>query len=339
MTRAPASPWVLDPQAYPLLRPQVTCLDDDVYFGSHYLARITPQEAGFLRLCDGQLSLAAAAREAAIDAIGVARLASWLLWWGEPPAGARDTGTRIDRIVFSTTAADAWLGMGGRLLAEAADCPTLLITCFGSVGTTPLPEAYPTPAEAALACRDEAALAARLARVGQRVWEFPDAAIRASLAARGHDLEATIADALRARVLDVVDALQPSDVFVPAGLGASPDARLLFETLLSTYADGTLAPELHAYEDMPVTKGYRPIDEFCARFERSYLSPREYSVDVTPTAVSKPSLVDAFRCSVDGRRLRPWTRSAARNALLAGYAPGRLAERFWQIGMAAIETA
>jgi hypothetical protein len=333
MTSGSLNPLVLSPRSFPLVRPQITCLDDDIYFGSFPVTRVTPIESGFLKACTGERTLADAARAADADAMCVARVASWLLWWRRPLGAEPQPSKPIDRLVFSASHTGAWLGMGARLVMEALRRRTLVVGCFGSLGETRFRDAFPTLAEVSMSGRDEAAFVAKLAGVQQEVWDFPDHVLRDALPA-GRDLGAALGEILRTTLLDLIEKTQPSEIFAPAALGHSTDQRLLFDTLLALYADGSIQGELHFYEDEPVIAGHRRIDEFLSRFEGSYLVPREYYVDVTESFPEKLSIVDAFRCNLDRRNARAWVRSGEREGLLAG--TGR-AERFWRLEVACVE--
>lgn len=322
---------VLDPRAFPLVRPQVTCIDDEVYFGSCPVARVTPLETRFLAACDGTRTLSDVVRAAAVDARCAARVASWLLWWDERLGDVLEPFAAIDRLVLSASHVDAWLAMGGRIVSDAADRRTVVMTCFGSLGATRFMQAFPTVSEATACSRDETALVARLARVHGATWEFPDRDWRATVAAESEAREAALTDAIRALLADFVERHGPADVFAPAALGSSPDARALCDAALGLYADGTLEGELHFYEDEPAARGYRHADEFLGRFEGSYLYAREYYVDMTDAFTRKAALIDAFRCNVETREQRTWCDSAGRTAAVSGLAGVRYAERFWKV--------
>jgi hypothetical protein len=330
MRAAHTNELVLDPRAFPVVRPQVTWVDDDVYFGSWPIARVTDVETRFLEVCDGTRTLSDAVRAADVDARCAARVASWLLWWDAELDEPLEASAPLDRLVLSARHVDAWLGMGGRLGAEASRQRTAVITCFGSLGATRFVQAFPTPMEATASSRDEAAMVARLAGTATAAWEFPDRDWRTALE-ETEERHAALADAIRTLLLHLVERHVPKQVFAPAALGSSPDARLLFHTALGMYADGTLDGELHFYEDEPAIGGYRSIDEFLARFEGSFLTPREYYVDVTAAFARKASLVDAFRCTLDEDDRQAWCESAERTAAVSGIDGTRYAERFWRV--------
>lgn len=336
--RAPSiNPLVLHPRSFPLVRPQIICVDDKVYFGSCPIAQVTQEELDFLKACTGACNLADAASAAGIEPTCVARVASWLLWWGREVTGVPLLSPPVDRLVLSATHIGAWLGMGGRMLMEARQQRTTVITCFGSIGETRFVEPFPTLGEVSMAGRDEATFVARLSGVQQRVLDFPDQALREGLELRGSGASEIIADALRATLLEIIDEYQPSQIFAPAALGISADARLIFEILLSLFAEGDIQAELHLFEDEPAIHGHRSVDEFLSRFEGAYLAPREYYVDVTAAFPEKLSLTDVFRCTMDRRAAHAWSQSAERNAMLGG-GPATRAERFWNLDISSIET-
>jgi LmbE family N-acetylglucosaminyl deacetylase len=337
--RAPSvNPLVLHPRSFPLVRPQITCVDDTVYFGSCPVAQVTQAELDFLKACTGAHNLADAASAAGIEPTCVARVASWLLWWDRKViAMPQPFSPPVDRLVLSATHAGAWLGMGGRMLIEPQQYRTAVITCFGSLGETRFVEPFPTLAEVSMAGRDEAAFVAKLSGIQQRVLDFPDQALRETLAARGSGASEIISDALREAMLEIIDEYQPSEIFAPAALGPSADARLIFEILLSLFAEGDIQAELHLFEDEPAIHGHRSVDEFLSRFEGAYVAPREYYVDVTGSFPEKLSLTDVFRCSMDRREAHAWSQSAERNAMLGG-GPATQAERFWNLNITSIET-
>lgn len=326
------NPLVLDPRSFPLVRPHITCVDNEVYFGSCRIARVSEAESNFLKECDGRLNLADVAGRAGVDATCVTLCAHWLLWWGGQVAAAPPSPP-AERLVFTATHTGAWLGMGGRLLLETRRRRTAVVTCFGSLGESRFVEPFPTLAEVSMAARDEAAFVARLSGVEQRVLNFPDHTLRERLEASGRTASEEVPGALRSALLEVINAYRPSQIFAPAALGDAPDGRLLFETLLSLFAEGDIEGELHLFEDEPAVRGHRGVDEFLSSFEGSYLTPHEYYVDVTASFPEKASLIDVFRCTADRRAAVPWLQSAERNAALGGDAAAR-AERFWELNLA-----
>jgi hypothetical protein len=336
MTRGAINPLILDPRSFPLVRPQITCIDEEVYFGSYAIARVSSIEASFLNACTGQFSLANAAGIAGVDPTCVARVASWLLWWRQAVEASPQPRRRVDRLVLSATYPGAWLGMAGRLLMEAWAKPTAVITCMGSLGDTRFIDAFPTLAAVSMVCRDEVAFVARLAGVQQSVLDFPDEDLRARMLAEGRDIGPLVEDTLRASLLRILEEHQPAQIFAPAAMGESCDNRLLFDILVSLFAEGSIGGELHLYEDEPATEGHRQVDEFLSRFEGSYLRPSEYFVDVTSSFAERLSVMDVFRGSMDQDLAGPWSQSAQRNALLAGLSGG-IAERFWELNIASFE--
>ncbi len=336
MTPSSINPLVLDPRSFPLVRPQIACVDQDVYFGSYAVARVSPVELAFLNACTGQLNLANAAGKAGVDAICVARVSSWLLWWRHAVEASPQPRRRVDRLVLSATHPGAWLGMAGRLLMEAPAQSTAVITCMGSLGDTHFIDAFPTLAAVSMVCRDEVALVARLARVQQSVLDFPDEDLRARMLADGRDIAPLVEDTLRVSLLRILEEHQPAQIFVPCAMGESGDSRLLFDILVSLFAEGIIGGELHLYEDEPATRGHRQVDEFLSRFEGSYLRPSEYFVDVTSSFAERLSVMEVFRGSMVQELRGPWSQTQHRNAVLAGF-PGGIAERFWKLNVAPIE--
>lgn len=179
-------------------------------------------------------------------------------------------------------------------------------------------------------------LAARLAGVEQSVLDFPDEDMKARLLFEGRDIEQMVENTLRASLLRIIEERRPSQIFAPCALGESADNKLLFNILLSLYAEGSIEGELHFYEDTPATQGHRQVDEFLSRFEGSYLALSEYFVDVTPSFAEKLSLMDVFRGSVVQDTATIWSHSAQRNAVLAGL-PSGIAERYWKLDVASFE--
>jgi hypothetical protein len=323
----------LDPDAVPFVLPHVSCNGGEVYFGGRFLASVTAAEAKFLSVCDGTRTLAEAAQFARVDARFVARIGPWLLWWHSALGEAPSQAVPVDRIVLTGRPENAWLSIGGRILQESPRMNTLVVTCFGSSGGVGCAPGYPDCTENAFALRDEAAVAARVGRVTQEVWEFPDRALRNHLPIGPDACRSTISEALRAAFRAVLAHHEPAAIFVPAAMGDDEDHRLLFTTALELFADGSFTGELHVYEDVPVVSGYRYIDEFLSRFENSYFDFREYYVDITESAAAKSSLVDVFRFRCDPENVRRWVKSAERNSTLAGMAGSRSAERFWKLNV------
>jgi hypothetical protein len=74
---------------------------------------------------------------AGVDGRCAARVSPWLLWLDRPAAAdSPDVSAPGARVVLSPNHVDAWLGMGGTLLADADRLSTAVIACFGSVGSS-----------------------------------------------------------------------------------------------------------------------------------------------------------------------------------------------------------
>jgi hypothetical protein len=187
-----------------------------------------------------------------------------------------------------------------------------------------------------MACRDEIALAARLSGLQRAVLDLPDQVLRETLACEGHDSEVNVVQTLRSALLNIFEQDRPCEIFAPAAIGETADGRLLFDTVLSLFAEGHIAGELHLYEDEPAVLGERQIDEFQSRFESSYLGLSEYFVDIGAHFAEKLSLIEIFRAGLDQGLDRLWPQSARRNAWLCGAGVGA-AERFWKVDVASIE--
>jgi LmbE family N-acetylglucosaminyl deacetylase len=331
-----SNPLVLDPYSFPVLLPQITCVGGEVYSGTCGIAQVTQSESDFLAACTGALNLTDAARSTRIEPTSIARLATWLLWWRRKVTQDPPLLTPIARLVLTAAHTSAWLGMGGRLVLESTQQPAVMVTCFGALGEVRFVEMVSSLSEAWMICRDEATLAGRLAGVQQRVLDLPDHAFCELLLETGRSSGEARRGLLRNALLDIIDEYQPLEIFAPAALGSSGDSRLLFEILVSLFAEGYVPGELHFFEDEPATNGHRAVDEFLSRFEKSYLAPNEYFVDITNSFAEKLSLMEAFQSTLYRTQRRSWARSAERNAMI-GEIRAERAERFWQLTIASLE--
>lgn len=335
-TRANRSP-LLDPDSFPILLPHVTCLEDDVYVGNRHIARLHPHQSAFLRSCDGSRTLTEVIRATQVETVYVTQVAGWLLWWPEAVQEVSPFNGSVDRLVICTRPEEAWLGMGGRILLEAQAQRTTVLTCFSPFGGTHYAELFQTPEEFNLACRDEAALAARLAGVDHTVWGIPEHEKRIPAGFAEEHAPGLLKDILRETIECVIEELRPREVFVPGALSYSTDSGFLLSTTLSLVAEGCLQSDLYVYEDSPSVMGQRQVDEFCSLFEDSFLVPREHYVDITDARVKKTSLLDLFRCRINSFQRQEWFQSAQRNALLSSLPEASSAERFWQIQVRGLE--
>jgi hypothetical protein len=164
-------------------------------------------------------------------------------------------------------------------------------------------------------------------------WDLPDADIRPTLA----DCDADVAAALRVLIDAVLARHRPLQLFAPAALGPSGDARILFDAVLSLYVEGMIEAEVNFFEDAPAVRGYRQVDEFLSRFEGAYLDVRERYVDVSATFTRKSALIDAFRCAIDPHEPARWQESAERSARISGAAGARHSERYWALTVRGIQ--
>lgn len=324
----------LDPYNVPVVLPHISFVQNEVYFGNEFVSSLSTQESEFLKSCDGKRTLAEIVKSTGANAGCVSRLARWFVWWDKAVAEAPVSSSAVvENLILSTGPEDAWLGMGGRLLLEAGKTDALVLMCFGSRLDTHYREAFPTLDDVSIICRDEAALAGRLAHLRQEVWELPDFVLRNWVLADGAP---ALAEILRESLLALLDKHRPQRVFIPAATNVSADARLLFDILFALLVEGRLEAELHIYEDTPSAEGHRPVDEFLSRFESSYLAPHEYFVDVTESIHRKFSLLEIFHCRFNRPQREAWEHSAKRNALLAGFSNSHFFERFWKVDVAGL---
>lgn len=326
----------LDPRSFPVVLPHISCFRNQVYFGGKYITSLMPAEAEFLKSCGGMRTLAEIVNDTGTDARCAAHLARWFVWWDRAISEAPEASEAIERLVLTAGPEDAWFGMGGRLLLEAPQTSTMVLTCFGTLTGTRYREVFRTPDEVSTICRDEAALAARLAHVRQQVWGIPEQDVRYWGGSNHASEQEALAAILRGIIIDVLGKYRPRQIFIPTATRLFSDAKLLFEILLSLFVEGRLKADLHIYEDAPAANGHRPVDEFLSRFESSYIAPEEYFVDVTECIHRKFSLLEVFRCRFNRLGRDAWERSARRNALLAGFSGQRFVERFWKVGVAGL---
>lgn len=328
-------PPQLDPDAYPLRLPHLGFHKDAVYFGTARVASVSIGEGWFLDRCDGTRTLAEAVAGCNVTPDFIVSAARWLIWWPEPIAARVNAEARhpVERLVLSPHPEDVWLGMGGRLVAESGDIRTLVQTGF-QVFTGAHGARFRTTRELAMACTDEAATAATLGGVAYGCFGVPEYEAR-----RLHRIsDAAAREILQLRIADLLADVRPREVFVPAALGGEPDAALLCEAGLGLLGEGALEADLHLYEDAPSTLGERQIDEFLLRFEGAFFEPRLYYRDVSGVMAKKEALLDVFACRLDApRRRADWADGVVRNAKESGLKGATSAERFWEVGFAALE--
>ncbi len=320
----------LDPQAYPLALPHAAAAGDTLYFGRVAVAVLDPSSRAMLEACDGVTTFGELLARVEDPGRAAAMLAPYLIWWDEPVGESKAAGGRVERLILSAAPEDAWLAMGGRILLEAAERSTLLVNCFGMVHGGCRPEAFSTPEELSLAARDELATAARMAGVAAETWAAPDDELRRSHIRGLADDAPALREVLRGLLRALLRRTRPRQVWTSASADARSGASALLWVLLEMLAAGELEAELHLYPEAPSVLGERGVDEFLARFEHSYFSLREYSVEIAGTAHRKAALHEVFRTRVDRLRRDYWEQSAVRNARLAGGGM-RAAERFWQV--------
>ena len=328
------TPLRMHPEAYPIALPHVSWAPHAFFFGHRPVRDAQIDHWELLLLCDGTRTLGEVMRTHDASAREAALIAPWVLWWPAPLAGSPRPAPGCARLIFGPHPEDAWLGMGGRLLLEAAERPTHIITCFGLLANALDPIAFRTANEISAITRDELALAARLAGVTHEHWELPARELRPHATGVASSTE-WIKSLLREVVVEAVDRMQPAEVFVPFAADPYSDAGILLEVMLALFIDGLLGDaDLHVYETMDAAGGYRAVDEFLARFEQSYIVLPDYFVSITDSHVRKRALLELFRTRVDHRDCAVWLEAAARNAFVARLAPHEHAEHYWRIGLA-----
>jgi hypothetical protein len=327
------------PQSHPIALPHITWSRDTLYFCGRAARSASREDWMRLVQCDGSKTLLelASSRD---EARTIAAAAPWLLWW-ENRLGAVTAGDsgRITRLVLSPGVETAWLGMGGRLLMDAATCPTKVITCFGLTARTVESLAFLTPGDLAAITRDESSLAARLAGVTQERWEFPARELRPPGDRQSRSNVDWLKNMLREVIQQLLTGVAPKEIFVPMAVEPGSDAGVLLDVILSMYVDGLLeASQVHIFESSPLARGHRPVDEFLSRFEKSYLHLQEYFVPLAARGLQKGSHLEVFRSCIDNPLREAWLASAARNATLShGWLlrddESGFAERFWRASL------
>lgn len=321
----------LDPDAYPILLPHFLCRENKVYLGNRHVRTLPRNQSDFLAMCDGRSTLSQAARATKVEPSFISEVALWLLWWPHAVGGEQHPNGKTDRLVMCARPEACWQGMGGRILQEAGSTPTLVISCFSpSVPAHPT-ALFDTPGEINFAGRDEAAMAARLALVGHTMWNIPEYPARIPYEHKDEPDSGDIYELLLETMLAVVNQVRPLEIFVPAAMTNSADAKAILKAALSLMGEGYLQCDLHVYEDSPALLGQRQADEFLSLFEGSYLCPAEYYCGITGTNPKKTSLSEVFLSSTSNVEKYRWQRSTERNAWLSGISGHTAAERFWKI--------
>jgi LmbE family N-acetylglucosaminyl deacetylase len=325
----------MDPDAFPVAIPHVSWTENTFFFGNRPVQPAEADTWALLKECDGSRRLheLMAERHASADELAV--IAPWLVWLDAPPSPGVAAAPPFTRMILTAQPEDAWIGMGGRLLKESAEHSTLVVTCFGLLGQCLDPDAFPTLDQISAISRDECVLAARATGVSHDTWDLPSRGpwqSAQSLAANAEWKKSLLQDI----ILDALARVRPVEIFTPLAIHPHSDAGLLMEVLLAMYVDGSLENEtqLHVYEAPDGRMAPRTVDEFLARFERSYIGLRDYFCAITECHERKRSLLEVFRSRVAWPAREAAAETSARNALLAQFGVGARAERFWQVGMA-----
>jgi hypothetical protein len=316
----------LNPQAFPYLLPHVGYHHGEVLVGTTHREPIAANEGRFLEYCDGTKTLSDIAARFDVTPEFIASVAHWLLWWPDPIKPPRDRMDQMaPRLVLGARPEDPWLGTGGTVLLDADKITTRMLSCFQI--SPALHASSQSGSDAEFACEDEAALAARVGFVCFEQLGLPAANKR-----RETDVsDNLILDILREQIAAKVKSLQVTELFVPAGLGHNRDGQLLFEAVLSLIGEGAIMCEVCAYADEPATAGERLVDELHARFENSYLAPREFIRDIGSQMAKKDALLRVFQGRVDSSRRQDWRDSATLVAACARNDKCDGAERFWSL--------
>jgi LmbE family N-acetylglucosaminyl deacetylase len=320
----------MSPDAYPALIPHVSFGDGRLFFGHRPVREATTAEWEALVRCDGSAPLRDCVGAAAGAAVAP-RMAPWLTWWEEALPARREPGGTVTRLVFSPRPSDAWLAMGGTLLASADHCATHVVACFGLVAETVDPVAFRTPNDVSSIARDEIAMAARAARATHEEWDFPARELREM----GRGMRASVEwmrNMVREAVTDAVDRVQPEEVFAPSAADPDSDAGVVLDILVEMHVGGELgSARLCVYQSTAMSLGFRPVDEFLSRFDRSYVHLAPLNGDLSHVMARKRSLLELFRSCTTSRSRRMWTESAKRTARIAGRERTERAEQMWRV--------
>jgi LmbE family N-acetylglucosaminyl deacetylase len=304
--------------AYPLLPPA----------GRHRASAQVNEASG---LCDGTLPL----REvlSRTDAASLVPILGEMIWLGEPLSAFVLGAERC--LVLSAYPEQAFLSMGGYLIKRRAQLDCLNVVCF----SPPAPASDNSSShynELRLARRDDAHFCARVAGVRNVMLDLPHQALRARLAI-GTDRvahETSIRTLLGGMIYRLIEAHEPRQVFVPAGVGTSADNRMLFDVAVQLFESGYFrTTRYELYEPVPDAADYIDVDNFLSSFENVYTRLTPWFDDVTGVMPEKPELARALRsCRSD--EAGPVIRSVlARNAVLARVPGGTDIERFWNLGL------
>ena len=302
----------------------------------------TPERA-FLTACNGARSFdEVLALDPAFAAL--AGEVDDVVWLDAPLAGedAAATGPEVEVepvLVLSAHPEDAWVSMGGWLLAHRARVDATVVSCFTRVLQTHRPGEYRSVAEVSAVRADEAALCARATGCRTASLGLAQHELRlAEGAGRGAEGNDAVRRTLALLLHGMIERQRPARVFAPAGIGARPDAVLLRDAVLELFEDAWFpGVAFHLYEDFPFSAAYLGVDDFLASFENAYVDVQPWFHDATPQLDGKAALVSVFRSRLARPHETLVRKVAERNLFLhRGHPPeARGAERFWTVGLAA----
>jgi hypothetical protein len=297
----------LDAGAYPVLLPHITCLGQDLFIGSRKMDKLLPEQTGFLLDCNGRHPFSELLFQHALKATDILHLTRYLLWWPEPVKENVNLFPAPERLILCSKPEIPMLSIGARMIREAQDVSTTLLTCFDSAAESANLLFYKGVGDYRLARLDEDFLLARLSGMAQLHWNN-------SFLRIGEET-------FHRLILAHLTKTRPTTIFIPAALGGDTAALLIRNTIIALYAEGYIKSEIHLYADEPPAHGHRLIDEFESWFEDSYLTPVGYSLPVGNTAIHKQAILDLFNCQPLAEQKKAWLNPV---------------ERFWKLNFTAL---
>ena len=310
--------------------PHITCLKQSLYMGNRQVDKLTNSQSDFLLNCNGTRTFSQVLQQNSTDVSNIIHLSRYLLWWPYPVNNTINTFEKCDRLILCASPEVPWLGMGGRILNDASERKTTILTCFNACEKTRNP-LYKSGSEYILACRDESAFASRLAGVSHVNWNISLNKIKGQDSTSIQDDSKTNLGFFNEMIHTFISTFEPSEIFIPGSMGQNNGSDLVQNAVITLVAEGYIQGTVHIYEDVSSSLGYRHIDEFYSKFEDSYLFPFEHYVDTSGASSRKTAMLDLFRCGVTNSQKSMWLSSDVRNAKMSGDSNWTHAERFWKL--------
>ena len=316
--------------SYPCLLPHVWLETKGLFLDGILQAEVSHRAINFCRHCDGQ-TLFGELKAHLPDPEDLAQVLPFLVWL-DRPLGENRAGAEGERIlILAPDGQEGFLSMGAYLFNRRGQLRGTYVTCFSQ--TTPKPRCRDDiPVSQTTAMRvDETNFCARILGLETRFLGLPEHSER-SQAHEAHEVCHT--KTLSLHLYNLIEELQPDQVFAPAALAGHPDQRMISTIVQDFFEQGYFSCGWSLYEDFPACCTYLNVDNFLARFEHGSVEVRPYVEAVGEAETGKGMLLEIARSRYEPEEKRRLRVTAQNQAFYEQpdqplIPPAGALERFW----------